>query len=69
VTAELKAPMTEELVRANVMRPRIPLVYPDLNTIIYIARALRGDTTVPEAKSTCTRPPCSRSPNNGPCSR
>jgi hypothetical protein len=48
VTVELKAPMTGELVWANVMRPRIPLVYLDLNTIIYIARALRGDTMVPE---------------------
>jgi hypothetical protein len=47
VTVELKAPMTEELVWANVMRPRIPLVYLDLNTIIYIARALSGDTKVP----------------------
>jgi hypothetical protein len=46
VTFELKAPMTEELVWANVMRPRIPLVYLDLNTIIYIARALSGDTKV-----------------------
>ena len=27
--------------------PRIPLVYLDLNTIIYIARALSGDTKVP----------------------
>jgi hypothetical protein len=40
--------MTEELVWANVMRPRIPLVYLDLNTIIYIARALSGDATAPE---------------------
>lgn len=47
VTAGLKAPMTDKLVWANVMRPRIPLVYLDLNTIIYIARALSGDTTVP----------------------
>lgn len=47
VTAELKAPMTEDLVWANVMRPRIPLVYLDLNTIIYIARALSGDMKVP----------------------
>src|SRR2546430_7559385 len=47
VTADLKAPMTEELVWANVMRPRIPLVYLDLNTIIYIARAHSGDTKVP----------------------
>lgn len=47
VTVELKAPMTEELVWANVMRPRIPLVYLDLNTIIYVARALGGDTKVP----------------------
>ena len=49
VTAELKAPMTEELVWANVMHPRIPLVYLDLNTIIYIARALSGDTKVRES--------------------
>ncbi|EWM64138.1 MULTISPECIES: hypothetical protein [unclassified Micromonospora] len=49
MTAELRAPMTEELVWANVMRPRIPLVYLDLNTIIYIARALGGDTKVPES--------------------
>ena len=47
VTAGLMAPMTEELVWANVMRPRIPLVYLDLNTIIYIARARSGDTKVP----------------------
>ena len=47
MTVELKAPMTEDLVWANVMRPRIPLVYLDLNTIIYIARALSGDTKVP----------------------
>ena len=47
MTAGLKAPMTDKLVWANVMRPRIPLVYLDLNTIIYIARALSGDTTVP----------------------
>jgi hypothetical protein len=46
VTVGLKAPMTEELVWANVMRPRVPLVYLDLNTIIYIARALGGDTRV-----------------------
>src|SRR5690625_4757852 len=44
---ELRAPMNEELVWANVMRPRIPLVYLDLNTIIYIARTLRGDRSVP----------------------
>lgn len=49
MTAELKAPMTGELVWANVMRPRIPFVYLDLNTIIYIARALTGDTKVPES--------------------
>lgn len=47
MTAGLKAPMTEDLVWANVMRPRTPLVYLDLNTIIYIARALNGDTNVP----------------------
>lgn len=47
MTAGLKAPMTEDLVWANVMRPRIPLVYLDLNTIIYIARARNGDTKVP----------------------
>jgi hypothetical protein len=47
VTVGLKAPMTEDLVWANVMRPRIPLVYLDLNTIIYIARALSGDPGVP----------------------
>lgn len=39
--------MTEELVWANVMRPRTPLVYLDLNTIIYIAKTLRGDENVP----------------------
>lgn len=49
MTVELKAPMTDELVWANVMRPRIPLVYLDLNTIIYIARALSGDTRVPRS--------------------
>jgi len=36
--------MTEELVWANVMRPRVPLVYLDLNTIIYFARERLGDT-------------------------
>ncbi|MBV1854356.1 hypothetical protein [Catellatospora tritici] len=49
MTGELMAPMTEELLWANVMRPRMPLVYLDLNTIIYIARSLRGDTKVPES--------------------
>lgn len=39
--------MTEDLVWANVMRPRTPLVYLDLNTIIYIAKTLRGDKNVP----------------------
>jgi hypothetical protein len=43
----LKAPMSGELVWANVMRPRIPLIYLDLNTIICFAKALRGDTDVP----------------------
>lgn len=47
MTVKLVAPMTEELVWANVMRPRIPLVYLDMNTIIYIARALAGNTAVP----------------------
>jgi len=47
VTVGLRVPMTEELVWATVMRPRIPLVYLDLHTIIYIARALSGDTKVP----------------------
>jgi hypothetical protein len=39
--------MATELVWANVMRSRVPLVYLDLNTIIYFARALGGHTTVP----------------------
>ena len=43
----MKAPMSGDLVWASVMRPRIPLVYLDLNTIIYIAKALRGDKNVP----------------------
>ena len=47
MTVALKAPMSGELVWANVMRPRIPLIYLDLNTIIYFAKALRGDTDVP----------------------
>jgi hypothetical protein len=47
VSVGLRAPMTEELAWANVMRPRIPLVYLDLNSIIYMARSLRGDTNVP----------------------
>ncbi|MEV0289869.1 hypothetical protein AB0H36_37555 [Kribbella sp. NPDC050820] len=42
----LKVPMAEELVWANVMRPRIPLVYLDLHVVIRMARALRGDTKV-----------------------
>lgn len=41
------APMSEELVWAKVMRPQVPLVYLDLNTIIFIAKALRGDRNVP----------------------
>lgn len=47
MSIELRAPMSEELVWANVMRPRTPLVYLDLNTIIYIAKTLRGDKNVP----------------------
>ena len=43
----LKGPMSADLVWAKVMRPRIPLVYLDLNTIIYIARTLGGHTNVP----------------------
>lgn len=43
----LMAPMSEDLVWANVTRPRAPLVYLDLNTIIYFARTLRGDKNVP----------------------
>ena len=31
VAVGLKTPMSEDLVRANVMPPRIPLVYLDLN--------------------------------------
>jgi hypothetical protein len=38
--------MAEQLVWANVLRPRIPLVYLDLNSIIYIARRLAGDSRV-----------------------
>lgn len=51
MTAGLRAPMTTDLVWANVMRPRTPLVYLDLNTIMYIARARGGDRTVPAAHS------------------
>jgi len=47
VSGGLKVPMTSELVWANVMRPRIPLVYLDLHVVIYMARALGGDTKVP----------------------
>lgn len=43
----LMAPMSEDLVWANVMRPRTPLVYLDLNTVIYFAKVMRGDTNVP----------------------
>jgi hypothetical protein len=39
--------MATELVWARVMRPRVPLVYLDLNTIIYIARTLRAHTNAP----------------------
>jgi len=39
--------MTENLVWAKLMRPRTPLVYLDLNTIIYFAKTLRGDENVP----------------------
>jgi hypothetical protein len=47
VNIGLKVPMAEELVWANVMRPRIPLVYLDLHVAIRMARALSGDTKVP----------------------
>lgn len=47
MSIKLMVPMSEELVWANVMRPRVPLVYLDLNTIIYFARTLRGDRKVP----------------------
>lgn len=43
----LKVPVAEELVWANVMRPRIPLVYLDLHVAIRMARALKGETSVP----------------------
>jgi hypothetical protein len=43
----LRIPMSKELVWANVMRPRIPLVYLDLFSVVYIARTLRGDDGVP----------------------
>ena len=36
---------------ANVMRPRIPLVYLDLNSIICIARGLAGESSVHPAYS------------------
>lgn len=39
--------MAENLIWANVMRPRIPLVYLDLHVIIRMARASRGGTDVP----------------------
>ncbi len=47
MSVSLKGPMSAELVWAKVMRPRVPLVYLDLNTIIYIARSLRGHANVP----------------------
>jgi len=47
VSVGLKGPMSADLIWARVMRPRIPLVYLDLNTIIYIARTLGGHTNVP----------------------
>jgi len=43
----LKGPMSADLVWAKVLRPRIPLVYLDLNTIIYIARTFGGHNNVP----------------------
>jgi len=38
----LKVPVAERLVWANVTRPTVPLVYLDLNTIIYFARESNG---------------------------
>lgn len=38
----LKVPVAERLVWANVTRPTVPLVYLDLNTIIYFARENNG---------------------------
>lgn len=45
--AGLRVPMAENLIWANVLRPRIPLVYLDLHVIIRMARASRGGTDVP----------------------
>jgi hypothetical protein len=56
------APMSEELVWADVMRPQVPLVYLDLNTIIYIAKALRGDETVPTGYGELYGPCCGPAP-------
>lgn len=44
---ELRVPMFKELVWANVMRPRIPLVYLDLFAVVYIARTQRADAGIP----------------------
>lgn len=38
----LKVPLAEQLVWANVTRPPAPLVYLDLNSIIYFARGISG---------------------------
>jgi hypothetical protein len=40
--------MANRLVWARVMRPRVPLVYLDLNHLIYLTRADAGDESVRE---------------------
>ena len=43
----LRVPMADRPVWANVMRPRSRLVYLDLFSIIFMARAIKGDSRVP----------------------
>jgi hypothetical protein len=45
LAAELMVPMAQELVWAHVMRPRVPLVYLDLNHIVAMAKVCTGHST------------------------
>ena len=45
--SELRVPMAEELVWANVVRPQVPMCYLDLNHIINMAKSLSDPTKAP----------------------
>lgn len=45
--SELRVPMAEELVWANVVRPKVPMCYLDLNHIINMAKSLSDPTKAP----------------------